>query len=187
MIDSALEATLGKAYREAHKWRHEFVVVEHLLLALLENGVASEVLRACGADLEKLERQLREFLTEHCPSLADSESRETQPSLGFQRVLQRAVYHVQSTTGRPVVTGANVLVAIFSERESHALYFLEAQQVTRLDVISYLSHGIGRVATEEGADALEEEEAEGGGQGRPRSGPRRRPAESLYHGSQRAG
>lgn len=169
MIDSALEATLGKAYREAHKWRHEFVVVEHLLLALLENGVASEVLRACGADLEKLERQLREFLTEHCPSLADSESRETQPSLGFQRVLQRAVYHVQSTTGRPVVTGANVLVAIFSERESHALYFLEAQQVTRLDVISYLSHGIGRVATEEGADALEEEEAEGGGkEGRAR-------------------
>ena len=169
MIDNALEATLSHAYRTAQKARHEFVTVEHLLLALLENDAAVEVLQSCGADIEKLGVQLRDFLSEHCPLIDKEETRETQPSLGFQRVLQRAVYHVQSS-GRKTVTGVNVLVAIFGERESHAAYFLTSWQVNRLDVVHYISHGADKDTLEESADAPEDE-AEVGKEGRRRHTP----------------
>jgi ATP-dependent Clp protease ATP-binding subunit ClpA len=140
-----LEFTLNLAFKDAREKRHEFMTVEHLLLALLDNPSAAEVLKSCGADLEKLKQELTAFLNETTPLLPVSDNRETQPTLGFQRVLQRAVFHVQSS-GKKEVTGANVLVAIFSEQESQAAYFLNKQDITRLDVVNYISHGISKLA-----------------------------------------
>ena len=144
MFSKDLELTIGQCYKEAREQRHEFMTVEHLLLALLENPSATQVLRACSADLDKLGRDLRSIIAETVPVLPPSDDRDTQPTLGFQRVLQRAVYHVQSS-GRKEVTGANVLVAIFGEKDSHAVYFLGQQDVNRLDVVNYLSHGIAKL------------------------------------------
>ena len=145
MLSKDLEFSINLAFREARDRRHEFMTVEHLLLALLDNPSAAEVLRACGAHLDKLKRELQLFIRESTPILTSDDSRETQPTLGFQRVLQRAVLHVQSS-GNKEVTGANVLVAIFGEQESQAVFFLKQQEISRLDVVNYISHGISKVA-----------------------------------------
>jgi len=144
MLSKELEITLNNAFQAARQKRHEFMTVEHLLLALLENAAAVKVLRACGADLTVLNNDLMSFLEESTPKLPKKDDRDTQPTLGFQRVLQRAVFHVQSS-GKKEVTGANVLVAIFGERESQAVYFLEKQNIARLDVVNYISHGIPKI------------------------------------------
>ncbi len=148
MLSKELEFTLNQAFRTAREKQHEFMTIEHLLLALLDNPAAAQVLRACGADIEGLRRDIDGFLEETTPLIMDDENRETQPTLGFQRVLQRAVFHVQSSEKKEV-TGANVLVAIFSEQESQAVYFLDRQDVTRLDVVNYISHGISKVPSDE--------------------------------------
>lgn len=150
MLDKDLEQTLHDAFRKAREARREYLTVEGLLLELLDNPPAAQALRACGADLGKLRTLLSQFLGANSPLLAEDDEREPQATLGFQRVLQRAALHVQST-GKQEVTGANVLVAIFSERESHAAVFLNEQDITRLDVVNYISHGISR-APEEGAE-----------------------------------
>ncbi len=160
MLDKDLELTLNNAFKEARANRHEFMTVEHLLLALLDNPSASRVLRSCGADMNALHHELRKFINENAPLLTEDDERDTQPTLGFQRVLQRAVFHVQSS-GRKEVTGANVLVAIFAERESHAAYFLAQQDITRLDVVNYISHGITKIPEEdqsEGSESPSEED-----------------------------
>ncbi|MDO6497284.1 ATP-dependent Clp protease ATP-binding subunit ClpA [Photobacterium sanguinicancri] len=141
MLNKELEASLNGAFARAREKRHEFMTVEHLLLALLENASAQEALIACRADLDQLRKELDSFIEQTTPLIpADDESRETQPTLSFQRVLQRAVFHVQSS-GRSEVTGANVLVAIFSEQESHAAYLLKKSDISRLDVVNFISHG----------------------------------------------
>ncbi|HJT96861.1 MAG TPA: Clp protease N-terminal domain-containing protein, partial [Rhodanobacteraceae bacterium] len=170
MFSKDLELTIGQCYKEAREQRHEFMTVEHLLLALLENPSAAAVLRACNADIGKLGRDLRSIITETVPVLPPNDERDTQPTLGFQRVLQRAVYHVQSS-GRKEVTGANVLVAIFGEKDSHAVYFLGQQEVSRLDVVNYISHGIAKLGQESGQQGQPEagREAEGGEE--PRGNP----------------
>jgi len=145
MLSKDLEATLNLAFKGARKKRHEFMTVEHLLLALLDNDVASSVLLACGADIPKLRIELADFVEATTPLIPedDESSRDTQPTLGFQRVLQRAVFHVQSS-GKREVTGANVLVAIFSELESQAVYLLKQQDIARIDVVNYITHGISK-------------------------------------------
>ncbi|UTW46783.1 ATP-dependent Clp protease ATP-binding subunit ClpA [Bacterioplanoides sp. SCSIO 12839] len=146
MLNRELEQTLNEAFKEARSKRHEFMTVEHLLLALLDNDAAGKVLEACGADMTKLRKDLQEFVDSTTPLIPDADAeRETQPTLGFQRVLQRAVFHVQSS-GKSEVTGANVLVAIFSEQESQAVYFLKQQNIARIDVVNYISHGISKVS-----------------------------------------
>ena len=148
MLSKDLEQTLNQAFKGARTKRHEFMTVEHLLLALVDNAVAANVMAACGADLTQLRTDLVDFVDSTTPLIPEREvERETQPTLGFQRVLQRAVFHVQSS-GKKEVTGANVLVAIFSEQESQAVYFLKQQAVARLDVVNYLTHGISKVAGE---------------------------------------
>ncbi len=145
MLSKELETALNLAFKEARDKRHEFMTVEHLLLALLDNSAASNVLRSCGADVERLRQDLQTFVDETTPLIPSTEAhRETQPTLGFQRVLQRAVFHVQSA-GKEEVTGANVLAAIFSEQESQAVYFLKQENITRLDVVNFISHGISKV------------------------------------------
>ncbi len=145
MLSKELEMTLNLAFKEARDKRHEFMTVEHLLLALLENMAASSVLRSCGADVDRLKQDLRTFVDETTPVISGHDiNRETQPTLGFQRVLQRAVFHVQSA-GKHEVSGANVLAAIFSEQESQAVYFLKQENITRLDVVNYMSHGISKI------------------------------------------
>ena len=144
MLSRELEVTLNLAFKDARKKRHELMSVEHLLLALLDNNAAVSVLNACGADIEALRGELEGFLEATTPLIPQNEAgRETQPTLGFQRVLQRAVFHVQSS-GKKEVDGANVLVAIFSEQESHAAYLLKQQEVRRIDVVNYISHGIAK-------------------------------------------
>ncbi|MCL7713857.1 ATP-dependent Clp protease ATP-binding subunit ClpA [Stenotrophomonas mori] len=143
MFSKDLEQTIGQCYKRARESRHEFMTVEHLLLALLENPSAQAVLKACGADLDRLRQDLEQAVESSVSRLADDDGRDTQPTLGFQRVLQRAVYHVQSS-GKKEVAGANVLVAIFGEKDSHAVYYLNQQDVTRLDIVNYLSHGIAK-------------------------------------------
>ena len=143
MIAQELEVSLHMAFMEARQKRHEFITVEHLLLALLDNPSAAEVLKACAAEVDDLRKLLSEFVTEHTPILAADDT-DTQPTLGFQRVIQRAILHVQSS-GKKEVTGANVLVAIFGEKDSHAVYFLHQKGVTRLDVVNFISHGISKV------------------------------------------
>ena len=152
MLSKELEATLNQAFRMAREQRHEFMTVEHLLLALLSNRAALDVLRACGADVKQLDGELRKHLMETVPALPPGDERETQPTLGFQRVLQRSLFHVQSS-GKKQVTGANVLVALFGEREAHAAYLLNRQNVTRLDVVNYISHGISKISDGGGDDA----------------------------------
>ena len=165
MLSSELEYCLNEAFREAREARHEFLTVEHLLYSLLGNARVREVLRACGADLEKLGPELRAHISEATPRLPEGDEREVQPTLGFQRVLQRAVFHVQSG-GKKEVGVANVLVAIFSEKQSHAIYLLNRHGVTRLDVVNYVSHGLSKIAEEKAGkepEAVEgEREAEGG-------------------------
>ncbi|MDF1684377.1 MAG: ATP-dependent Clp protease ATP-binding subunit ClpA [Legionellaceae bacterium] len=144
MLNKELEFTLNLAFKEAREKRHEFMTVEHLLLSLLDNPAAGNVLQACDTDIDILRRDLIEFIDETTPKIPEIElERETQPTLGFQRVLQRAVFHVQSA-GKTEVSGANVLAAIFSEQESQAVYFLRRENITRLDVINYISHGISK-------------------------------------------
>lgn len=146
MLSKDLEITLNLAFKGARSKRHEFMTVEHLLLALLDNESAATVLRACGADLSGLRKELAEFVDSTTPLIPENDAeRETQPTLGFQRVLQRAVFHVQSS-GKHEVTGANVLVAIFSEQESQAVYYLKQQSIARIDVVNFITHGIHKVS-----------------------------------------
>jgi ATP-dependent Clp protease ATP-binding subunit ClpA len=165
MIAQELEVSLHMAFMEARQKRHEFITVEHLLLALLDNPSASEVLKACAAEIDDLRKLLSEFVTEHTPILT-TEDTDTQPTLGFQRVIQRAILHVQSS-GKKEVTGANVLVAIFGEKDSHAVYFLHQKGVTRLDVVNFISHGISKVpqaapGKSDGETESEQEQTPGG-------------------------
>lgn len=154
MLNKELEFTLNLAFKEAREKRHEFMTVEHLLLALLDNPAAGNVLQACDTDIEVLRRDLTEFIDETTPKIPEDElERETQPTLGFQRVLQRAVFHVQSA-GKTEVSGANVLAAIFSEQESQAVYFLRRENITRLDVINYISHGISKQQRQHFQDSM---------------------------------
>ncbi|MEI5638768.1 MULTISPECIES: ATP-dependent Clp protease ATP-binding subunit ClpA [unclassified Pseudoalteromonas] len=162
MLNKDLELTLNAAFREARSRRHEFMTVEHLLLALIDNPSASEALDACGVDMETLKRELSEFIDETTPVIPDlEEDRETQPTLGFQRVLQRAVFHVQSS-GRSEVTGVNVLVAIFSEQESQAVYLLKKSDVSRLDIVNFISHGISKIEDDHEQDDHEDMHDESG-------------------------
>ncbi len=147
ILNKELEFTLNQAFLRVHESHHEFMTVEHLLLALLDNPAAVQVLQACGVDADRLRREIHEFIEESTPTVPEDEEQEAQPTLGFQRVLQRAVFHVQSS-GRKEVTGANVLVAIFSEQESQAAYLLKRQDLSRLDVVNYIAHGISKVHDE---------------------------------------
>jgi len=169
MLSKDLEVTLNAAFREAKAKRHEFMTVEHLLLALLDNDVALDVLQKIGADVDKLRNDLKEFIESTTPLIpAGDADRDTQPTLGFQRVLQRAVFHVQSS-GRKEVTGGNVLVAIFSEQESQAVFFLKQQNIARIDVVNYIAHGISKV----------------GGEGEPSGPPGAEGEEEALHGTDR--
>jgi ATP-dependent Clp protease ATP-binding subunit ClpA len=147
MIAQELEVSLHMAFMDARQKRHELITVEHLLLAMIDNPTAAEVLRACGANLDNLRSELNHYIEEHTPMVGGDEEVDTQPTLGFQRVIQRAILHVQSS-GKKEVTGANVLVAIYGEKDSHAVFFLHQQGVTRLDVVNYISHGVAKVAEE---------------------------------------
>jgi ATP-dependent Clp protease ATP-binding subunit ClpA len=168
MLSKDLEVTLNLAFKDARAKRHEFMTVEHLLLALLDNTAAVDVLKAVGADIERLRKDLHEFIESTTPLIpAGDTERDTQPTLGFQRVLQRAVFHVQSS-GRKEVTGATVLVAIFSEQESQAVYFLKQQNIARIDIVNYIAHGISKVIGQnEGSESNQEqdEEHQGGAEG----------------------
>ena len=147
MIAQELEVSLHMAFMDARQKRHELITVEHLLLAMIDNPTAADVLRACGANLDNLRSELNHYIEEHTPMLGGDEEVDTQPTLGFQRVIQRAILHVQSS-GKKEVTGANVLVAIYGEKDSHAVFFLHQQGVTRLDVVNYISHGVAKMAEE---------------------------------------
>ena len=144
MIAQELEVSLHMAFMDARQKRHELITVEHLLLAMIDNPTAAEVLRACGAKIEVLRADLNQYIEEHTPTVMGSDEVDTQPTLGFQRVIQRAMLHVQSS-GKKEVTGANVLVAIFGEKDSHAVFFLHQQGITRLDVVNFISHGVAKV------------------------------------------
>ena len=168
MFSKELEFTIGQCYKRARDMRHEFMTVEHLLLALLENAAAYGVLKACGVDSDRLSADLGGIINETVPVLAEDDTRDTQPTLGFQRVLQRAVYHVQSS-GRKEVTGANVLVAIFGEKDSHAVYFLQQQNISRLDAVNYISHGIAKMGDAEVKPEAPRTDGEAGEDGKPSS------------------
>src|SRR6188472_224760 len=162
MIAQELEVSLHMAFVEARQKRHEFITVEHLLLALLDNPTAAEVLRACGANMEELRKHLVQHIGEQTPRIAQDREIDTQPTLGFQRVIQRAILHVQSS-GKKEVTGANVLVAIFGEKDSHAVYFLHQKGVTRLDVVNFISHGITKTPQQKQDKAADaKDDSEGG-------------------------
>ena len=164
MIAQELEVSLHMAFVEARQQRHEFITVEHLLLALLDNPSAAEVLRACAASIDDLRKSLTSFIKENTPTVSGTEEVDTQPTLGFQRVIQRAIMHVQSTgSGKKEVTGANVLVAIFGEKDSHAVYYLHQQGVTRLDVVNFIAHGIRKSEPPEPAKSGEGSTREEGG------------------------
>jgi len=160
MIAQELEVSLHMAFVEARQKRHEFITVEHLLLALLDNPTAAEVLRACGANIDELRKNLTQHITEQTPRIAADREVDTQPTLGFQRVIQRAILHVQSS-GKKEVTGANVLVAIFGEKDSHAVYFLQQQGIARLDVVNYISHGITKTPQPHAGKAEQDADQEG--------------------------
>ena len=156
MIAQELEVSLHMAFVEARQARHEFITVEHLLLALVDNPSAAEVLRACAVNIEDLRKTLTNFITDNTPTVPGASEVDTQPTLGFQRVIQRAIMHVQSASnGKKEVTGANVLVAIFGEKDSHAVYYLHQQGVTRLDVVNFISHGVRKDQTVDPAKAPE--------------------------------
>ena len=161
MFSKDLEYSIGQCYKRAREARHEFMTVEHLLLALLDNPSAEAVLKACHADFPRLRTDLEQAISTSVAKLAEDDGRDTQPTLGFQRVLQRAVYHVQSS-GKKEVTGANVLVAIFGEKDSHAVYFLNQQDIARLDVVNYLSHGIAKHGGEDSSSHQDEGESRQG-------------------------
>ncbi|HEX7442071.1 MAG TPA: ATP-dependent Clp protease ATP-binding subunit ClpA [Caldimonas sp.] len=174
MIAQELEVSLHMAFVEARQQRHEFITVEHLLMALLDNPSAAEVLRACSANNDDLRKSLLAFIKENTPTVGGADEVDTQPTLGFQRVIQRAIMHVQSTgSGKKEVTGANVLVAIFGEKDSHAVYYLHQQGVTRLDVVNFIAHGIRKSDSPEPAKpgeaspGTESEKEEGEGKGSP--------------------
>ncbi len=177
MIAQELEVSLHMAFVEARQQRHEFITVEHLLLALLDNPSAAEVLKACAANIDDLRKSLTTFIKENTPTVGGTEEVDTQPTLGFQRVIQRAIMHVQSTgSGKKEVTGANVLVAIFGEKDSHAVYYLHQQGVTRLDVVNFIAHGIKKSEPPEApkgsnepgsSEGSEKEEAGGDSKGSP--------------------
>jgi len=156
VLSNELEYCLNDAFHQAREARHEYLTVEHLLLAILDTPKVREILRACGADLAKLKQEIKEHIDQSTPRLDESEEREVQPTLGFQRVLQRAVFHVQSS-GKKEVGVANVLVAIFSEKQSHAVFLLNRQHITRLDIVNYISHGLSKIADEK----MEKEEPAG--------------------------
>ena len=156
MIAQELEVSLHMAFMDARQKRHELITVEHLLLAMLDNPSASEVLKACGASLDKLRTDISDHIEEHTPIVSGEDEVDTQPTLGFQRVIQRAMLHVQSS-GKKEVTGANVLVAIFGEKDSHAVYFLHQEGVARLDVVNYIAHGISKITENDNKDAPVEE------------------------------
>jgi ATP-dependent Clp protease ATP-binding subunit ClpA len=165
VLSNELEYCLNDAFHQAREARHEYLTVEHLLLAILDTPKVREILRACGADLGKLKQELKDHIEQSTPRVEEGEEREVQPTLGFQRVLQRAVFHVQSS-GKKEVGVANVLVAIFSEKQSHAVFLLNRQHVTRLDVVNYISHGLSKIAEEktdkDETQADVEREPEGG-------------------------
>ncbi len=176
MIAQELEVSLHMAFVEARQQRHEFITVEHLLLALLDNPSAAEVLRACSANVDDLRASLTNFIKDNTPQVAGTDDVDTQPTLGFQRVIQRAIMHVQSTgNGKKEVTGANVLVAIFGEKDSHAVYYLHQQGVTRLDVVNFIAHGIKKSDPPEAAKGSTEsssnEGEEGGGEKNEKASP----------------
>ncbi|MES2298803.1 MAG: ATP-dependent Clp protease ATP-binding subunit ClpA [Pseudomonadota bacterium] len=165
MIAQELEVSLHMAFVEARQARHEFITVEHLLLALLDNPSAAEVLRACAVNIEDLRKTLTNFISDNTPTVPGTGEVDTQPTLGFQRVIQRAIMHVQSASnGKKEVTGANVLVAIFGEKDSHAVYYLHQQGVTRLDVVNFISHGVRKdqqVESSKASEGVEEAQVEG--------------------------
>jgi ATP-dependent Clp protease ATP-binding subunit ClpA len=174
MIAQELEVSLHMAFVEARQQRHEFITVEHLLMALLDNPSAAEVLRACSANIDDLRKSLVQFIKENTPTVGGADEVDTQPTLGFQRVIQRAIMHVQSTgSGKKEVTGANVLVAIFGEKDSHAVYYLHQQGVTRLDVVNFIAHGIKKAdppeptKSNDSSGSSEGEKEEGEGKGSP--------------------
>ncbi len=176
MIAQELEVSLHMAFVEARQQRHEFITVEHLLLALLDNPSAAEVLRACSANVDDLRASLTNFIKDNTPQVAGTDDVDTQPTLGFQRVIQRAIMHVQSTgNGKKEVTGANVLVAIFGEKDSHAVYYLHQQGVTRLDVVNFIAHGIKKSDPPEAAkgsgESSSSESEEGGGEKNEKASP----------------
>ena len=156
MIAQELEVSLHMAFMDARQKRHELITVEHLLLAMLDNPSASEVLNACGAKIDKLRSDIAGHIEEHTPIVSGSDDVDTQPTLGFQRVIQRAMLHVQSS-GKKEVTGANVLVAIFGEKDSHAVYFLHQQGIARLDVVNFIAHGISKITETESKESISEE------------------------------
>ena len=162
MIAQELEVSLHMAFMDARQKRHELITVEHLLLAMIDNPTAADVLRACGAKFEVLRAELNQYIEEHTPTVAGEDEVDTQPTLGFQRVIQRAMLHVQSS-GKKEVTGANVLVAIYGEKDSHAVFFLHQQGITRLDVVNFISHGVAKIPDSadntEGVDAETDAEA----------------------------
>ncbi|MFD0913491.1 ATP-dependent Clp protease ATP-binding subunit ClpA [Methylophilus luteus] len=160
MIAQELEVSLHMAFMDARQKRHELITVEHLLLAMLDNPTAAEVLRACGAKFDTLRGELTQYIEEHTPTVAGTDEVDTQPTLGFQRVIQRAMLHVQSS-GKKEVTGANVLVAIYGEKDSHAVFFLHQQGVTRLDVVNFISHGVAKIQESEPKASNTEQETEG--------------------------
>ncbi|MFM9917728.1 MAG: ATP-dependent Clp protease ATP-binding subunit ClpA [Rhizobacter sp.] len=174
MIAQELEVSLHMAFVEARQQRHEFITVEHLLMALLDNPSAAEVLRACSANVDDLRKSLAQFIKENTPTVGGTDEVDTQPTLGFQRVIQRAIMHVQSTgSGKKEVTGANVLVAIFGEKDSHAVYYLHQQGVTRLDVVNFIAHGIKKsdppeaAKPSDSASSSDSEKDESDGKGSP--------------------
>jgi len=176
MIAQELEVSLHMAFVEARQQRHEFITVEHLLLALLDNPSAAEVLRACSANVDDLRASLTNFIKDNTPQVAGTDDVDTQPTLGFQRVIQRAIMHVQSTgNGKKEVTGANVLVAIFGEKDSHAVYYLHQQGVTRLDVVNFIAHGIKKSdppeAVKGSGESSSGENEEGGGEKNEKASP----------------
>ncbi|MCB1949324.1 Clp protease N-terminal domain-containing protein, partial [Nitrosomonas sp.] len=163
MIAPDLEVSLHMAFVESRQKRHEFITVEHLLLAMLDNASAAEVLNACLVDLEDLRAILLDHISRHTPIISSDSEVDTQPTLGFQRVIQRAILHVQSS-GKKEVTGANVLVAIFGEKDSHAVYYLQQRGVTRLDIVNYISHNIRKTPQESENKTVGESEQEQGQQ-----------------------
>ncbi|HOU64538.1 MAG TPA: AAA family ATPase, partial [Thermomonas sp.] len=170
MFSKDLEHSIGQCYKRARDARHEFMTVEHLVLALLDNVSAEAVLKAVNADIPRLRHELEEAIEVSVNRLAEDDGRDTQPTLGFQRVLQRAVYHVQSS-GKKEVTGANVLVAVFGEKDSHAVYFLNQQDVHRLDVVNYISHGVARQGDEQAPQSQDGEGKAEGGEGESKGDP----------------
>lgn len=160
MLNKDLELTLNLAFRFARERRHEYMTVEHLLLALLDNPAASDALKSCGANLERLRQDLAAFIDSTTPLIPEGDlDRDTQPTLGFQRVLQRAVFHVQSS-GKSEVSGANVLVAIFSEQESQAVYLLKKIDISRLDIVNFISHGVSKTEKMDQPDEQHDENGE---------------------------